>query len=301
MNHPHTVIIIVGATAVGKTDFAIQAARLLDTAIISADSRQCYRELNIGVAKPSAEQLESIRHYFINSHSIQDEVNAMVFESFALRAAEEIFLRRNVAVIAGGTGLYVKAFCEGLDEIPAVDQQIRQEVTGSYDRYGLSWLQEQVKTKDPVFWETAEQQNPQRLMRALEVILSSGQSITGFRSGGRQPRAFNIIKVGLDLPRNLIYERINRRVDQMMERGLEAEARALFPFRHLNALQTVGYQELFEYFEGKCTLHSAIENIKTNTRRYAKRQLTWFRKDKDVRWFPAGTPAEKVIAQVFKH
>ena len=283
MDRP-TVIVICGPTAVGKTTVATNLAQKLGTEIISADSRQCYRELNIGVAKPTEIELRTVPHYFINSHSIFEDVNAGVFEAYALQAAETIFQRNRLAVMVGGTGLYIKAFCEGLDEMPFVDPVIRQEVVESFKQNGLSYLQEQVATKDPTFWMEAERENPQRLMRALEVVLSSGKSITSFRKGKKQERPFEIIKIGLELPRSALYDRINERVDRMVEQGLIEEAKVLLPYRNENALQTVGYRELFEYFDERISLQKAIDHIKINTRHYAKRQLTWFKKDKNITW-----------------
>lgn len=285
--HPYTVIVICGPTAVGKTAVAIKLAEILRTDIISADSRQCFRELNIGVAKPEKEERQAVHHYFINSHSITDEVNAGVFENYALQAAATIFQNHNTAIMVGGTGLYIKAFCDGLDVMPVIDLEVRESVIQSYNENGLLYLQEQVQAKDPLFWEIAEHNNPQRLMRALEVILSSGKSITTFRKGKKENRPFNIIKVGLELPREKLYQQINTRVDKMIEQGLLEEARELLPYRHINALQTVGYKELFEHFDERVSLAEAISNIKTNTRHYAKRQLTWFKKDHEINWFNA--------------
>jgi tRNA dimethylallyltransferase len=279
-----TVIVICGPTAVGKTSFAIQLAQKLNTEIISADSRQCYKELNIGVAKPSMEELQSVHHYFINSHSIDDDVNAGVFEQYALDAANTIFENHTTAVMVGGTGLYIKAFCEGIDEMPPVDKSIRQQVIDLYEANGIEYLQNELAQKDLEFWKTAEQQNPQRLMRALEVLLSTGKSIRTFQKGKQEERPFNIIKIGLELPREQLYNQINLRVDQMMEQGLLEEVKSLVAYKNVNALQTVGYKEIFEYMDGKINLAQAIDNIKTNTRHYAKRQLTWFKKDATIQW-----------------
>lgn len=283
----NTVIIICGPTAVGKTAFAIKLAKALNTRIISADSRQCFKELSIGVAKPSPQELSEVHHYFINSHSIHEEVNAMVFEKYALQAVEDIFQGNHTAVMVGGTGLYIKAFCEGMDNIPDIGAEIRQQIIGEYEAKGISYLQQQLQEKDRVFWETAEQQNPQRLMRALEVVLSTGRSITEYRKGIKLERPFKIIKVALESPREKLYDQINRRVDLMIEHGLVEEVKSLLPFKHINALQTVGYRELFEFFEGKVNIDKAITDIKTNTRHYAKRQLTWFKKDTEITWFDA--------------
>lgn len=274
------VIVIAGPTAVGKTTAAIELAKQLGTEIISADSRQCYREMKIGVARPSEGELREVRHHFIASHSIQEEVTAAGFEKFALAKAEELFQRHDSIVMVGGTGLYIKAFCEGLDEIPGIDPQVRSSIIQQYEEKGIAWLQEELKKKDPQFERVGEMLNPQRMMRALEVIESSGKSIIEFRKGGRTPRDFEITKIGLQLPREELNQRINARVDAMMEAGLLEEVRQLLPYRHLNALQTVGYRELFDYIDKKISLPAAIEQIKINTRQYAKRQMTWFRKEK---------------------
>jgi len=279
-----TVIIVLGPTASGKTAAAIQLATRYKTEIISADSRQCFRELNIGVARPSTEELKSVPHHFIATHSIQEEVTAASFEQYALTKAAELFIKHDVVVMAGGTGLYIKAFCEGLDSIPAIPANIRDIITRSYEENGLSWLQEQVKEKDPVFYEKGEIQNPQRMMRALEVVEYTGQSILSFRKNKKTERAFAIVKVGIDLPKEELHRRIHYRVDQMMEHGLLQEVRDLKPYQHLNALQTVGYKEIFDYLDNKISLEKAIEDIKTNTRQYAKRQMTWFRKDPGILW-----------------
>jgi tRNA dimethylallyltransferase len=295
-NFPNTVIIIVGPTAVGKTTFAIRLAQLLNTKIISADSRQCYKELSIGVAKPDEAALNAVHHYFINSHSVHEEVNAAVFEKYALQCAEAIFQQNNIAVMVGGTGLYIKAFCEGIDAMPVVPAFVRENIIRQYNENGLSWLQHQVQTKDPAFWQTAERQNPQRLMRALEVVMATEKSITTFKQHQKAKRPFNIIKIGLQLPREQLNINIHKRVDLMMQQGLLNEVAALTSWQYLNALQTVGYTELFNYFNNKTTLNKAIEQIKTNTRHYAKRQMTWFRKDESVEWYNAAAANVAEIA-----
>ncbi|MEO8712627.1 MAG: tRNA (adenosine(37)-N6)-dimethylallyltransferase MiaA [Parafilimonas sp.] len=284
MNKQKTVIIIVGPTASGKTSLSLELAKYFKTSIISADSRQCYKELNIAVAKPSEEALHSIKHYFINSHSIHDNVNAQVFEDYALNAAEEIFIQNDVAIMVGGTGMYIKAFCEGLDDMPHIDLSVRNGIIELYNKNGLLWLQEEVQKKDPEFWENAEQGNPQRLMRALEVVKTTGISITQFRKKTQKKRSFKIIKIGIDLPKLQLQSNIEYRTDEMIKMGLIEEARILFPYKYLNALQTVGYKEIFEYLDKKITLAECIRKIKSNTRQYAKRQLTWFKKDDDINW-----------------
>lgn len=286
-----TVIIVAGPTAVGKTSVAIELARHFHTDIISADSRQCYKELNIGVARPSEEELAAAKHFFIASHSIHQKVNAITFENYALEKANTIFEHKDVAVVVGGTGLYIKAFTEGMDPIPDVPEELRQSIILAYQQNGLEWLQQEVQQNDPQFYQAGEIQNPQRLMRALEVVKATGQSILHFRQGKKARRNFDSIKIALELPKEQLHHHINIRVDQMMEHGLVEEVRALIPYQELNALQTVGYKELFDYFNGETTLADATDLIKRNTRKYAKRQLTWFRKDKEYQWL---APSEAV-------
>jgi tRNA dimethylallyltransferase len=279
-----TVIIIAGPTASGKTALSLKLATHFNTEIISADSRQCYKELNIGVAKPSAESLKSIKHYFINSHSIHHNVNAQVFEKYALNAVQKIFQKNDVAIMVGGTGMYIKAFSEGLDEIPEINSIVRDKIISNYKEKGLLWLQNEVEKTDPIFWRDAEQKNPQRLMRALEVILSTGKSITTFRKNIKIQRPFAIKKIGLSLPKEQLHINIETRVDEMIKRGLIDEVKALYPYKNINALQTVGYKEIYDFLDERITLPEAIAQIKTNTRQYAKRQLTWFKKDTDIKW-----------------
>lgn len=289
-----TCIVISGPTAAGKTRLSLQLAEYFNTDIISADSRQCFRELNIGVARPPASDLKRIKHYFISSHSIHEEMNAGIFEAYALQSVSEIFERRDVAVMAGGTGLYIKAFCTGMDDMPGVKDSVRQWVRQQYKEQGISWLQEMLHQHDPVFCDKGEMQNPHRMMRALEVVLSTGKSVLAMHSLPQKQRAFSIIHIGVELPRKEIYQNINQRVDDMMNDGLLEEATALYPCRELNALQTVGYTELFDYMEGKYTLQEAVDAIKKNTRHYAKRQLTWFKRDNSIHWFAPGE-VKKII------
>jgi tRNA dimethylallyltransferase len=296
----HTCIVIVGPTAVGKTALAIELARHFSTAIISCDSRQCFKELNIGVAKPSADELAAVKHYFINTHSVHDTVNAVTFEQYALQNIKHIFSNNRVAVMVGGTGLYVKAFCDGIDEVPEVDLSIRTSIIEHYKSEGLVWLEAQVKANDTRFFTEGEMKNPQRMMRALEVKLSTGRSILDYHARQKKERDFTIVKIGLELPRPVLIERINKRVDMMMQDGLEEEARALYPYKELNALQTVGYRELFSHFNNETSLLQAVESIKINTRQYAKRQMTWFKKDADIRWYDMGLAGikDKLIAEL---
>ena len=272
-----TCIIVSGATSVGKTAYGIELAKKYNTQIISADSRQCFKELSFGVAKPSAEQLAEIHHYFIDSHSIHDEVNVKVFEEYALKATREIFASNDVAILVGGTGLYIKAFCEGIDEVPGVSESIRNEIVENYRENGMDWLNGELQKHDPGYFDQNKTGNPQRMMRALEVKLSTGKILSDFQSGKRAIRDFKIENIHLEIPRDELYKRINARVDVMMEDGLLKEAEMLYSYKELNALQTVGYRELFDYMDGKISLEKAADLIKQNTRHFAKRQITWFK------------------------
>lgn len=282
------VIVIAGPTAAGKTATAVKVAQYFNTAVISADSRQCYKEISIGTAKPGPAELEAVPHYFINSHSIREEVNAGIFEKLALQYAAEVWRNNDVVVLCGGTGLYIKAFCEGIDDIPATPPEIRQDVIARYEQEGLSWLQDEVKTKDPGFYAVGEVQNPQRLMRALEVFNATGKSILEFRTGNVTRRDFEIVKTGIELEKPQLHANIEMRVRQMMQDGLVEEVKSVNEFRSHNALQTVGYTEIFDYLDGKVSLKEAEELVVIHTRQYAKRQMTWFKKDKDIRWYQRG-------------
>lgn len=291
-----TVIIIGGPTASGKTGIAIEVARALGTEIISADSRQCFREMNIGVARPSPEELALVPHHFIATHSVTEKVNAAVFEKYALEKVSLLFERHDTVVMTGGTGLYLKAFAEGLDEIPEVPDPIHQQVIDQYKANGLSWLQDQIRLNDPSFLDQGEIQNPQRLMRALEVVMSTGRSILSFQKKEEVTRPFRMVNIALQVERQQLYQQINQRVDKMMEAGLLQEVRSLLPLRHLNALQTVGYQELFDFIDGKTDLQTAVDKIKQHTRNYAKRQITWFAHKGKYTWLPGN--AEEVLYYV---
>lgn len=278
------IIIVLGPTASGKTELAINLARHFKTEIISCDSRQCYKELNIGVARPSEQELAAIPHHFIASHSIQNELTAADFEKYALEKTEALFQDRDTVIMAGGTGLYIRAFCDGLDAIPEVAADIRATIISEYDTKGIQWLQDQLRCKDPLFAAGGEMQNPQRMMRALEVIEATGHSILYYQRSQKVQRPFSIRKIGVDLPKEELNRRIDLRVDHMIEAGLLEEVRSLQNFKHHNALRTVGYSELFAHLEGSVDLPTAISLIKIHTRQYAKRQMTWFRKDTSIRW-----------------
>lgn len=280
-----TLVVLAGPTASGKTDLGIYLARQLGTQILSVDSRQCYRELSIGVARPSGEELAAVPHHFIASHSIHDEVNAGIFAQYGLGILNKLFEQHDVVLAVGGTGLYIKALTSGIDAMPRVEDEIRQQILQQYQLKGLSWLQGAVQKEDPLFWASAEQMNPQRLMRGLEFMRGTGRSIIEFRTHEKQKRDFQVLSIALDLPREVLYDRINRRVIAMTDQGLQEEVKRLYPLRHLNALQTVGYREWYPYFEGHISLEKVIETIQKNTRHYAKRQLTWFRKQEDFQWF----------------
>lgn len=274
-----TAYIVMGPTASGKTAFSIELAKHFHTEIISADSRQCYKELSIGVARPSLAELAAVPHHFIASQSIKDHVDVAVFEKYAINKAEELFIHKDQVVLCGGTGLYINAFCFGIDDMPIIDHNIKLQVEGCFKDKGIEGLQDWIRTIDPLFWsQTQEQHNRVRIMRALEVKLTTGKSILEFQKGNKATRSFQIKKIFIDWPREKLYARINQRVDLMMQDGLLEEVKNVFPYRNIKALQTVGYQELFDHLEGKISLDEAVALIKQHTRNYAKRQITWFKK-----------------------
>ncbi|MEB0277567.1 tRNA (adenosine(37)-N6)-dimethylallyltransferase MiaA [Mucilaginibacter sp. 5C4] len=288
MNHEplnnKTLIVIAGPTASGKTAAAISLAQHYNTVVVSADSRQFFREMSIGTAKPTDEELAAAPHYFINSHSITEPFSVGDFEREGMKLLTELFEKHDVVIMAGGSGLYIRAITEGFDELPTADPNIRDRLNTELATNGIAALQERLKKADPVYYAEVDISNPQRVIRALEVFEATGNPISSFRTAKTHKRPFNIIKFGLDMPREQLYDRINRRVDLMVKDGLLEEVAALKPFRRYNALNTVGYSELFDFFDGKTDMDTAIDKIKQNTRRFAKRQLTWFRKDKDIIW-----------------
>lgn len=279
MQRQKHLIVIGGATATGKTATAIEVARHFGAEIISADSRQFYREMSIGTAKPSAKELASVPHHFIDSLSVTKDFTVGDFETQALLLLTERFQKSDVAVLVGGSGLFIRALCDGLDEFPDVPKEVVKAVEEKLANHGIGSLQEELLQLDPTYFRQVDVQNPHRLIRALSVCRSSGKPFSSFRTRSKKQRFFTPIYVLLEMERSILYERINQRVDEMLRNGLEEEARALYPLRHLNSLQTVGYQELFDYFDGKCSMEEAVDRIKQNSRRYAKRQSTWFRKD----------------------
>lgn len=279
------LVVVAGPTAVGKTATAIELATHFNSEILSADSRQFYKELTIGTAKPSPNELAKIPHHFINSLSITDYYSAANFEKDALKLVDSLFKNHNVIFVCGGTGLFIKALLEGLDDIPAADELIRQELENIYEEKGMEVLQNELKQVDSLTYTTIDLNNKQRVIRALEVFRSTGKSFSTFKTNLKQNRNFESLQIVLELPRQELYNRINTRVDAMMHEGLLKEAENVFAYKTENALQTVGYKELFDYFENKLSLTEAIEKIKQHTRNLAKRQLTWFRKNKNTHWF----------------
>ncbi len=297
MNKP-LLINIVGPTASGKTATAVALAKHLKTEILSADSRQIYREMRIGTAVPSEEELATVPHHFIGFKSIFDRFTAYDFEQVALEKIRELSGKYPRLIMTGGTGLYFKAVTEGLDALPDVAPEVRTKLQEEWEAGGIDKLLEELKRKDPGFYAEADIRNPRRVLRALEIIRITGKPFSYFRSGRKKMRFFDTVWFGLTMDRKRLYDRINRRTDRMMASGLLKEAEKLHRHRHLPALQTVGYRELFEYFDGKTDLEKAVEEIKRNTRRYAKRQLTWFRKNKEIVWLDASLPTEKLIAEI---
>ncbi len=279
------LIVIVGATGSGKTDLSIRLARHYGCPILSTDSRQFYRGIPIGTAQPTKEEQEIVEHHFIASNDLNDCLNCGSFETLALQRLDELFRTHDTVVAVGGSGLYVQALCEGMDDLPKADEALRKELTERLRQDGVAPLAEELRRLDPVYYEQVDRNNPARVLRAVEVCLQTGRPYSELRTGTVRMRQFEIVKIGIDLPREELYRRIDRRVDRMMADGLEQEARSVYPLRHLQSLQTVGYKELFAWFDGTISRDEAVELIKRNTRRYAKRQLTWFRRDPAIHWF----------------
>ncbi|MFI3281450.1 MAG: tRNA (adenosine(37)-N6)-dimethylallyltransferase MiaA [Rikenellaceae bacterium] len=292
--HTKKLIVVVGPTGSGKTKLSIELAKHFAAPIISTDSRQLYRGMAIGTAQPTADELQSAEHHFIACRNIDEEFNCGSYETEALVRLKQLFEQHDVVIAVGGSGLYIKALCEGLDALPEVSDELRSGLRLRYAEEGLEPLLSDLQRLDPAFYEVVDRQNPSRILRALEVCLASGQPYSTQRKGDRQQRDFKILKVGIDMPRELLYDRINLRVDMMIDEGLESEARQLYPHRALNSLQTVGYREFFDYFDGLISRDEAIDLIKRNSRRYAKRQMTWFRRDENIAWF-GSYDAEPVI------
>lgn len=280
-----TLIVVVGPTGSGKSALAVTLAQHYHAPIISTDSRQLYRGMAIGTAQPTAEELATVKHYFIADREVEDDFNCGRYEVEALQLLDKLFADNDYVVAVGGSGLYIQALCDGMDNLPEADDKVRAQLKSRLEDDGLETLAEELSRLDPVYAKEVDICNPARVMRALEVCITTGRPYSEQRSGERVERPFNIVKIGTDMPREELYDRINRRVDMMVADGLVGEARAMYPKRHLNALQTVGYREIFDHFDGKCSLEESIELIKRNSRRYAKRQMTWFRRDERVGWF----------------
>ncbi|MDD3876608.1 MAG: tRNA (adenosine(37)-N6)-dimethylallyltransferase MiaA [Bacteroidales bacterium] len=285
LNSKKTAIVIAGPTAVGKTTLSITLAKRLNAEIISADSRQFFCELKIGTAAPDEKELKSAKHHFIGNLSINDYYNVSKFEIEALSVIDNLFKKSDFVIVTGGSGLYIDAFCHGIDDLPEPEKEVRQALKEELLNSGIESLRLSLKSIDPEYYNIVDLANPKRIMRGIEVYLTTGQKYSELRKKQKKSRPFNIVKIGLNRERNELFQRINDRVDQMMSQGFLEEAKQLFEFRHLNALNTVGYKELFQYISGEITIEKAVENIKTNTRRFAKRQLTWFKKDIEFVWF----------------
>lgn len=280
-----SLIVLIGPTAIGKTSLSIALAKELNCPILSADSRQIFKEMNIGTAKPGKEEMQGVPHYFIDSHSIMEEYNVGKFELDAIDLLEKLFKKNKVILMVGGSGLYIDAVCKGFDKLPEADSWIREKIGSIYESKGMEGLQELLKELDPVYYAKVDLKNKHRVSRAIEVCLSAEKPYSSLREGKTKERNFDIIKIGLNTSREVLYSRINQRVDEMLEQGLLDEVKSLRNYKKLNALQTVGYKELFDLLDGKTDLLSAVELIKKNTRNFAKRQLTWFRKDTEIKWF----------------
>lgn len=285
MNNENYVIVIAGPTASGKTALSVKLAKLFNTEVVSADSRQIYRELSIGTAKPNLEEMDGVRHHFINSHSIEEDYSIGRYEQDALEVLQRIFKERQFAILTGGSGLYIKVVCEGMDEVPETDPMIREELNQKYQESGIEPLLLELEKIDPVYYDHVDRSNPQRVIRGIEVFWSTGTPFSQFRTGVKKARSFTVIKIGLLWDRKELYNRIDQRMDEMIRKGLFEEVQNLVQYKEKNALQTVGYKEIFDFLEGKYDREEAIRLLKRNSRRYAKRQMTWFNKDKEIRWF----------------
>ena len=297
MTNTKHLVVIAGPTGSGKTDLSIRVARRYHCPIITTGSRQFYRGIPIGTAQPTAEELQMAEHHFIADRELKDDFNSGSYETEALSRLEELFRKNDIVVAVGGSGLYIKALCEGMDDLPEVDPRLREELNSRCKAEGVEALAEELRRLDPDFYEVVDRKNPARVVRALEVCISTGKTYSSLRSGVKRQRPFNIIKIAVNMNREVLYERIDLRVDKMVQAGLYDEALKVYPLRELNALQTVGYREWFDHFDGKISSEEAIELIKRNSRRYAKRQLTWFRADKDFEWFePSET--EKILEYI---
>jgi len=298
MQSQNILLSIVGPTSSGKSDLALKLASYYNTEIISADSRQFYRELNVGTAKPSSEVLKKIPHHFINSLSICEGFNVRNFEKLVLDLLHQLFKQYNILIMVGGSGLYCKAVWEGLDELPIIDTNLRNEINEEVSQNGLDLLLVELFKNDPVYFNKVDQQNPMRIKRAIEVIRSTGEPFSSFLGKAKIPRSFKNIKIGISIDRKLLYHNIDFRMDYMIKNGLFEEVKSLIPYQHLNALQTLGYTEIFDHYRGKYDREETIRLLKRNSRRYAKRQLTWFQKDPQIKWFDSNEDWDEILDQV---
>lgn len=292
-----TLIVLTGPTGIGKTTVGINIAQHFNTEIVSSDSRQLFKELQIGTAVPNNKQLSAVKHHFIHSHSITENYNASRYETEAIQLLEKLFQQKNIIVLVGGSMLYIDAICKGIDIMPDVDPEIRDSLKSQLKKEGLENLRFKLKKQDPDYYKIVDLKNPARIIHALEICLMTGKPYSSFRTNPNKKRPFSIIKIGLNCDREILHNRINKRVDLMIREGLEEEAKSVYPQKHLNSLNTVGYRELFAYFDGEISKEKAVELIKRNSRRYARKQLTWFRKDKEMRWFEPNQTA-KIIEYI---
>lgn len=293
-----TLIVIVGPTGVGKTALCLEVAERLGTFIINADSRQIFRDMPIGTAAPTAEEQKRVKHFFVGKLHINDYYNASMFENDVIELLDKLFGEKDNIIMSGGSMMYVDAVCNGIDDIPSVNESIRQQVKSLYEADGLDIIKEKLNKLDPEYFEIVDKNNPKRVIHALEICLSTGKTYTSFRTNTKKERNFRIIKIGLNRDRDELYSRIDKRVDLMIENGLMEEAKQMYPYKELNSLNTVGYKELFNYFDGKCTLDEAIFKIKSNTHKYCRKQLTWFKRDKDIHWFNPDN-VEEIIKYIY--
>jgi tRNA dimethylallyltransferase len=282
---PHTLIVLIGPTGVGKTELSLSIAEHFQTCIISSDSRQLYADLKIGTAAPTSEQLKRVPHHFVGTLELTDYYSAAQYETEVMTKLEELFKKNDVVVLTGGSMMYVDAICKGIDDIPTVDKETRETMIRHYEEEGLEKLCSELKLLDPEYYQIVDLKNPKRVIHALEICYMTGKTYTSFRTQSTKKRPFHIIKIGLTRNREELYDRINRRVDEMMEEGLLEEAKGVYPYKHLNSLNTVGYKEMFMYLDGEWTLDFAIEKIKQNSRIYSRKQMTWFKRDTDITWF----------------
>ena len=293
-----TLIVIVGPTGVGKTALCLEVAERLGTFIINADSRQIFRDIPIGTAAPTAEEQKRVKHFFVGKLHINDYYNASMFENDVIELLDKLFGEKDNIIMSGGSMMYVDAVCNGIDDIPSVNESIRQQVKSLYEADGLDIIKEKLNKLDPEYFEIVDKNNPKRVIHALEICLSTGKTYTSFRTNTKKERNFRIIKIGLNRDRDELYSRIDKRVDLMIENGLMEEAKQMYPHKELNSLNTVGYKELFNYFDGNCTLDEAIFKIKSNTHKYCRKQLTWFKRDKDIHWFNPDN-VEEIIKYIY--